>query len=81
LGGLGLVGWLEELQLKHALQFSFGLGLCKIILFYHNEKLKKYGYKAFDKDNAHIQYRFALSCFDSKKSSQFATIPPIIIGV
>jgi hypothetical protein len=29
LGGLGWVGgWLEELELKQALQFSFGLGLC-----------------------------------------------------
>jgi hypothetical protein len=24
------VGWLEELELKQALQFSFGIGLCNI---------------------------------------------------
>jgi hypothetical protein len=29
LGCVGWVGWLEELELKKALQFSFGLGLCK----------------------------------------------------
>jgi hypothetical protein len=25
-------GWLEELELKQALQFSIGLGLCKILM-------------------------------------------------
>ena len=29
-GGGWVGGWLEELELKQALQFSFGLGLCNL---------------------------------------------------
>jgi hypothetical protein len=44
-GGFG--GWMEELELKQTLQFSFGLGLCKIwfriLVQYYNAVAAEYG--------------------------------------
>jgi hypothetical protein len=45
-------GWLEELELKQALQFSFGLGLCKrnfhlLKVIIHSSKTKHKTISAF----------------------------------